>query len=145
MFITAFTSARQLFPSWTTQIQFITLSNFPGIFIIIRYSHLKRRSSKWSLSISLPTKPLYVPLLSHMSRSTSSEQYLVQRSADHKAPRHILFSNSCYFIPRSNVSNPALYKLFVLLAPSLLSLFHCLLRNRGAVQVSSTLKFSIKT
>ena len=60
---TAFTSARRLSVSSATAIQSMPphSTSWCSVFNIILPS--TPRSSKWSLSLSLPTKPLYAPLL----------------------------------------------------------------------------------
>jgi hypothetical protein len=82
MFITAFTSAPQLFPFWATSFQSTHLSNSSLIFIIILYSHLILGLQNYIFPSVSPPNPC-----THLSHPT----YLHVTCPAHHHPNNIWY------------------------------------------------------
>ena len=116
-FMTAFTTARHMSLYWTRSIQSARPSYFPTIHFNI-ILHLRLGLPNCLLPSGFPTKTLYAPLLSpfvllalpiSVFLTSSPEWYLVW-STEHKAPCYVVFSTPLF--PRPLVSNTLLSTLF---------------------------------
>ena len=114
MFITTFTSARNLSLSWASSIHSINPNHTSCRPILILSSHLRLGSPVASFpqvsppkpSIQLPTPP-YAPHdpPTSLFLFLSPELYWV-RNIDHQAPHYVVFSTSCHFVSLRSKYSP---------------------------------------